>query len=108
VVLLTIGPRLAWQLTVSGWHTGLSSAPCGRFGELLCCPNLLKIFGLETINGLYATNLDFKDAFEICREGRTWQKFVLREGLLYRVNASCVFQIALFVFYSCKKHMGVA
>jgi hypothetical protein len=30
-----------------------------------------KIFGLETINELYATDLDFKDAFEKCREGRT-------------------------------------
>jgi hypothetical protein len=30
--------------------------------------------------------LDFKDAFENCREGRTWKKFLLREGLLYRAN----------------------
>jgi len=49
-----------------------------------------KIFGLETIKGLYATDLDFKDAFENCREGRTWQKFLLREGLLYRANKLCV------------------
>jgi hypothetical protein len=49
-----------------------------------------KIFGLETIKGLYATNLDFKDAFENCREGRTWQKFLLREVLLYRANKLCV------------------
>jgi hypothetical protein len=49
-----------------------------------------KIFGLETIEGLYATDLDFKDAFENCREGRTWQKFLLHEGLLYRANKLCV------------------
>src|SRR6266508_29492 len=49
-----------------------------------------KIFGLETIKGLYATDLDFKDAFENCREGRTWQKFVLRDGLIYRANKLCV------------------
>jgi hypothetical protein len=49
-----------------------------------------KIFGLETIKELYAADLDFKDAFENCREGRTWQKFVLREGLLYRANKLCV------------------
>ena len=46
--------------------------------------------GLETIKELYATDLDLKDAFENCREGRTWQKFVLREGLLYRANKLCV------------------
>jgi hypothetical protein len=49
-----------------------------------------KIFSLETIKGLYATDLDFKDAFENCRKGRTWQKFLLREGLLYRANKLCV------------------
>src|SRR5207244_3482548 len=45
-----------------------------------------KIFGLEIIKGLYATDLYFKDAFANCREGRTWQKFLLRDGLLYRSN----------------------
>src|SRR5438128_7671754 len=49
-----------------------------------------KIFGLETIKGFYATDLDFKDAFVNCREGRTWQKFFLRDGLLYRANKLCV------------------
>jgi hypothetical protein len=41
------------------------------------CYNMLsqldyKIFGLETLKELYATDLDFKDAYENCREGRTW------------------------------------
>jgi hypothetical protein len=36
------------------------------------------------------TDLDFKDAFENCREGRTWQKVLLCEGLLYRANKLCV------------------
>jgi hypothetical protein len=49
-----------------------------------------KIFDLETIKGLYASDLDFKDAFENCKEGRTWQKFPLHEGLLYRANKLCV------------------
>jgi hypothetical protein len=45
---------------------------------------------IETIKELYAADLDFKDAFENCREGRTWQKFMLRECLLYRANKLCV------------------
>jgi hypothetical protein len=49
-----------------------------------------KIFGLETIKELYAADLDFKYAFENCREERTWQKFMLREGLLYCANKLCV------------------
>jgi hypothetical protein len=35
---------------------------------------LSKILGLETLKELYATDLDFKDAYENCREWRTWQK----------------------------------
>jgi hypothetical protein len=51
------------------------------------CYNMLpqldyKIFGLETLKELYATDLDFNDAYENCREGRTWQKFVIHDGLL--------------------------
>jgi hypothetical protein len=30
-----------------------------------------KICGLETINGLYAVDLDFKDVFENCRKNVT-------------------------------------
>jgi hypothetical protein len=30
-----------------------------------------KIVGLESIKELYATDYDFKDAYENCREGRT-------------------------------------
>ncbi|WVZ70415.1 hypothetical protein U9M48_019086 [Paspalum notatum var. saurae] len=36
-----------------------------------------RIFGLETIKGLYAADFDFKEAFQNCREGRTWNKYVL-------------------------------
>jgi hypothetical protein len=49
-----------------------------------------KIFGLETLKELYATDLDFKAAYENCREGRTWQKFVIHDGLLYCASKLCV------------------
>jgi hypothetical protein len=38
-----------------------------------------KFFGLESIKELYATDVDFKHADENCREGRTWNKYVLQE-----------------------------
>jgi hypothetical protein len=47
-------------------------------------------FGLESIKKLYATDFDFKDAYENCREGRTWNKYILHDGLLYRTNKLCV------------------
>jgi hypothetical protein len=49
-----------------------------------------KSFGLETLKELYATDLDFKDAYENYREGRTWQKNVIYDGLLYRASKLCV------------------
>jgi hypothetical protein len=49
-----------------------------------------KFFGLESIKELYATDFDFKDAYENCREGRTWNKYVLHDGLLYRASKLCV------------------
>jgi hypothetical protein len=65
-----------------------------------------KIFGLETIKGLYATDLDFKDPFENCREGRTWQKFLLREGLLYRANNLCVLASSVRLLLLQEAHGG--
>jgi hypothetical protein len=49
-----------------------------------------KFFGLESIKELYATDFDFKDAYENCREGRTWNKYVPHYGLLYRANKLCL------------------
>jgi hypothetical protein len=49
-----------------------------------------KFFGMESIKELYTTNFDIKDGYENCREGRTWKKYVLHDGLLYRANKVCV------------------
>jgi hypothetical protein len=49
-----------------------------------------KFFVLESIKELYATDVDFKDAYENYREGRTWNKYLLQDGLLYRANKPCV------------------
>jgi hypothetical protein len=49
-----------------------------------------KIFGLESIKGLYVTDVDFKDAYENCRDGRTWNKYMLHDGILYCANKLCV------------------
>jgi hypothetical protein len=46
-------------------------------------------FGLESIKELYATDVDLKNDYENCREGRTWNKYVLQDGLLYHANKLC-------------------
>jgi hypothetical protein len=47
-------------------------------------------FGLESIKEFYATDVDFKDAYENYREGTTLNKYVLQDGLFYRANKLCV------------------
>jgi hypothetical protein len=65
-----------------------------------------KIFGLESIKELYATDVDFKDAYENCREGRTWNKYVLRDGLLYCANKLCVPSNYVHLLFLQETHEG--
>jgi hypothetical protein len=65
-----------------------------------------KIFGLESIKEMYATDVDFKDAYENCREGRTWNKYVLQDGLLYRANKLCVPASSVHLLFLLEAHGG--
>ncbi|KAM0841708.1 hypothetical protein ACQ4PT_058840 [Festuca glaucescens] len=49
-----------------------------------------KIFGLETIKEQYLHDADFKDVMLNCRDGRTWNKFVLNDGFVFRANKLCI------------------
>src|SRR4051812_36515385 len=49
-----------------------------------------KIFGLETIKDQYVHDAEFKDVLQNCREGRTWNKFVLNDGFVFRSNKLCI------------------
>ena len=63
-----------------------------------------KIFGLDTIKDQYVHDAEFKDVLQNCKEGRTWNKFVLNDGFVFRVT-SYAFQLALFVFCCCRRRM---
>ena len=49
-----------------------------------------KIFGLETIKEQFVHDADFKDLLFKCKEGRTWNKFVLNVGFVFRANKLCI------------------
>ena len=49
-----------------------------------------RIFGLETIKEQYALDPDFKDVLLNCKEGRTWNKFVINDGFVFRANRLCI------------------
>jgi hypothetical protein len=53
--------------------------------QLDCC-----IFGLESIKEQYVLDPEFKDALLNCKEGRSWNKFVLNDGFLFRANRLCI------------------
>jgi hypothetical protein len=65
-----------------------------------------KIFGLETIKVLYATNLDFKDASKIVEREDHGKNFCYVKAFSTALT-SCVFQLAPFVFCCCWKRMAV-
>jgi hypothetical protein len=65
-----------------------------------------KFFGLESLKELYATDFDFKDAYENCREWRIWNKYVLHDDLLYRANKLCVPTSSVRLLFLQEAHEG--
>ena len=63
-----------------------------------------RIFGLESIKEQYALDPDFKDVLLNCREGHTWNKFMINYGFCLELTAYA-FQLASFVFCCCRRHM---
>jgi len=49
-----------------------------------------KIFGLETIKDQNVHDAEFKDVLENCKEGGTWNKFVINDGFVFRANKLCI------------------
>ena len=49
-----------------------------------------KIFGLEAIKDQYVHDANFKDVLQNCKEGRTWNKFVVNDGFVFRANKLCI------------------
>jgi hypothetical protein len=66
-----------------------------------------KIFGLESIKELYATDFDFKDAYENCREGEHEINMCCMT-VFCTVLTSFVFPLVPFAFCFCRKCMEVA
>jgi hypothetical protein len=56
---------------------------------------------------LYTTDVDFKDAYENCREARTWNKYVLQDGLLYHAKKLCVPASSVRLLFLQEAHGGV-
>ncbi|XP_044947839.1 uncharacterized protein LOC123397298, partial [Hordeum vulgare subsp. vulgare] len=71
-----------------GKENGIADALSRRYTMLSQLD--FKIFGLETIKDQYVHDADFKDVLENCKEGRTWNKFIINNGFVFRANKLCI------------------
>jgi hypothetical protein len=50
----------------------------------------VKVPGLWSLCALYATDVDFVEPYRLCSLGKTWDKFHIHDGYLFRANKLCV------------------
>jgi hypothetical protein len=72
------------------WVKFIESFPCGIRRYNMLSQLDWHIFGLESIKEQYANNADFKYVFLHCKEGRTWDKYVINDGFVFRANCLCI------------------
>ncbi|WVZ93958.1 hypothetical protein U9M48_039907 [Paspalum notatum var. saurae] len=65
-----------------------------------------RIFGLESIKEQYVYDEDFKDIMLHCKEGRTWDKYVINEGFVFRANRLCILVGSVHLFLLQEAHGG--
>jgi hypothetical protein len=65
-----------------------------------------RIFGLESIKDQYALDPDFNDVLLNCKEGRTWNKFVINDGFVFTANRLCILVGSVHLLLMQKAHGG--
>ena len=65
-----------------------------------------RIFGLESVKEQYAFDPDFKDVLLNCREGHTWNKFMINDGFLFRANCLCILVDSVHLLLLQEAHGG--
>jgi hypothetical protein len=65
-----------------------------------------KIFGLETIKQQYVHDAEFRDVLQHYKEGKTWNKFVLNDGFVFRANKLCILDSFVCLLLLHEAHGG--
>jgi hypothetical protein len=65
-----------------------------------------KKFGLEIIKEQYLHDVEFKVVLQNCRDGRTWNKFVLNNGFVFRANKLCIPDGSVHLLLLQEEHGG--
>ena len=72
-----------------------------------CCQSLIiRFFGLDTIKKRYVHDVDFKDILLHCTKGKTWNKFVLNDGFVFRANKLCISDSSIRLLLLHESHGG--
>ena len=53
-------------------------------------------------------DVDFKDVLQNCKEGRTWNKFVVNDGFVFRANKLCIPASSVHLLLLEEAHGGLA
>jgi hypothetical protein len=65
-----------------------------------------KIIGLEIIKNQYVHDADFKDVLLHCKDGKTWNKFILNDGFVFRTNKLCILAKSVCLLLLQEAHGG--
>jgi hypothetical protein len=63
-------------------------------------------FGLETIKEQYLHDAEFKDVLHNCRDGRTWNKFILNYEFVFCANKLCILDCSVCLLLLQEVHGG--
>jgi hypothetical protein len=61
---------------------------------------------LETIKEQYLHDAEFKDVLQNCRDGGTWSKFILNDGIVFRANKLCIPDCSVCLLLLQEAHRG--
>ena len=64
------------------------------------------MFGLETIKDQYVHDADFRDVMQNCKEGRTWNKFVVNDVFVFHANKLCILASSVRLLLLQEAHGG--
>ncbi|XP_024310345.1 uncharacterized protein LOC112268657 [Brachypodium distachyon] len=66
----------------------------------------VKVPGLESLRNLYISDRDFAAPFNLCKDGKGWDKFHIHDAFLFRANKLCVPESSVRLLLLQESHAG--
>ena len=65
-----------------------------------------KEFVIHSDHDQYVHDAEFKDILQNCKEGRTWNKYILNDGFVFRANKLCILASSVCILLLQEAHGG--